>query len=439
MNDRSPIKLARLATILWTISFVIIVALAVHKLLTRGSSDFDIFYIAANAVVAGDDIYNGNPGYLYPPTPAIAMAPLAWLPLKAASVVWAGLLAVMTGLAFWFGGRGVMRQLGGRIDAATLPVMGLISLALIFRPLRATLNLAQTDVPVVLATTVGMLAYSSGRWQRGLGAGLALGGVATIKYLTLGLIPLLMLRARVSMAVMIVAGFVLLLLSGSLIFGWAQNLEYIGVAFSGVAGLMGIDVAADGRGDPAPLTFIRSVSIPSVVARAFYGGDDHAAIPSWLAPATSGAAGALCLATGWIMYAAHGFRLWLGPRWADSPRATAAVKMLEWTGVLVAVLALSPQTTTRHTVLLLPLMLVASQLLVLPFSPPRRLLVAAMGAAVSVGTPREIGGPMVGVLGFYFSVLWLGLGWARWVNTSNVPLDLTDKAGEHASATPGGR
>jgi alpha-1,2-mannosyltransferase len=69
------------------------------------SNDFNVFYHAASEVIAGRDPYQSSLGewtpYLYPPLLAVALTPLALLPLPVAAYVWFLINAVSTFAAAW--------------------------------------------------------------------------------------------------------------------------------------------------------------------------------------------------------------------------------------------------------------------------------------------------------------------------------------------------
>lgn len=389
------------------------------ELETGSSGDFVHYYHAAQAVLDGADLYAaGIRWYIYPPLFAVLLAPLAVLPFGAAAASWTALNAALIVATLVVGARECVRRFGPRVDEALLPVALLVAALVMSDKIRADLRLGQTDALILLAMTLGLVWVG----RRAALCGLAIGFVINIKYQGLVFLPYLLVRRRWREAAWSAAWSAAFALSTSLVFGWERNLGYLRSAFAGLAeGVFGSVRSGEGRPTLFPLEWERSVSIPSVLARAAGALGAPAALV-WLGTLVL-AAGAVSI--GWAIYRRHGFGLW------GSGQAPAVVG-LEWCGLIAGVLAFSPQTTSRHLYALLLPVLAASVLLVgrRPWAegaPARWPLLAAMlvlaaglrlppgggGFEGAVAWWRAVGGATWCQLVFFFALLWAGLGWAR--------------------------
>jgi len=406
--------LARAATIAFWLVFAGLTVWAILRHGFRGGGDWPIFYNAAVAITDAVNPYAATDGfYLYPPLFAILLTPLVPLGQYAAGAVYAVINAAAAATALWWGAGVVARAFRGNLDAATRPVVALIALLVINKPLFVAMRLGQSDSLIAL----GLVAALAWAWSgRRLLAGAAVGLTAHVKFHTLGLVPLLAWRRDGRGLLGVVVGIALGVAVGAVVMGPAANANGIATSLGGIAQVLGLSDAPDSSA--APLTFGRSVSIPSTVARALAeepeeGSDQRypevVGLPIILG--VTAAAALACFAAGWALYAARGIPLFL--RRARTDPHAEPLAWLEWSAMLVGILAFSPQTTSRHTLILIPLALVAAQVLVLPGRPAARITLAVLAVTVAIGTPRDIGGPMIGILAFLFVTLWLGLSRAK--------------------------
>ncbi|MEM7623619.1 MAG: glycosyltransferase family 87 protein [Planctomycetota bacterium] len=426
--------LARGATIAFWLLFAGLAAWGVFRhsiglpdgLDARG--DWGMFYVAGSAVWEGVSVVDATGGlYIYPPMFAILISPICAIGPGVAGAIYQVLMCGAMAVALWWGSAVVVRDFRGKLDTATRPVVAMIAAAVVFKPMLKCVQLGQTD-PWLALGIVGMLAWSA---TRPMLAGLLLALTAHVKYTTLALLPVLMWRGywRLAGATLASVGGVFLI--GAALLGWEENLRAT-FASVGVLGEL-VGIIDDAPNFVHPITFDRSIAIPSMIARTLPTVDGEPNIQGALA--IGGGLALLCLLVGWGMYAKAGVALWrvgnragkrVGRRGAEDGgehdrlgrglgRGVAAAPMLwlEVSGVVAAVLAFGAQTTTRHTALMVPLALVAAQLLVLPGSPRLRTLLASLAIAVAVGPPREAGGPIAAILGMLFVALWLGLGRVR--------------------------
>jgi alpha-1,2-mannosyltransferase len=182
----------------------------VRKQVASGN-DFPIYWSAARTILAGESPYGaerGLHGYVYPPFLALAVAPLAALPLAAAAGLWyaINLALILASL------RAAQRALATGLPSAAarwaLPAAA-VGLGGVFAD---NLALGQANLALLALTVTAVLWLLDGRRERGAGA--LLGVACCIKmYPALLLLPAL-LRGRWRAALGFAAG---LLVAGVLL------------------------------------------------------------------------------------------------------------------------------------------------------------------------------------------------------------------------------
>ncbi|HHN78495.1 MAG TPA: DUF2029 domain-containing protein, partial [Phycisphaerales bacterium] len=198
---------------------------------------------------------------------------------------------------------------------------------------------------------------------------IVLGFIGHIKYQSLVVLPYLLIRRRWRALTSTIVSAAAFALSTAAVFGWDRNAEYLRRGVGGLGRLFG-EPAVEGAANIFPITWIRSISVTSTIARF----QEWADLPAWSLPAMVLVAAGAALAAVLLLYKARGCSLFLRrDRTHDmtSPRAHALVAV-EWAGMITAVLVFGPQTTARHMVLLVPLVSMAAMLLVVPRSGIRR-------------------------------------------------------------------
>jgi hypothetical protein len=215
-----------------------------------------------------------------------------------------------------------------------------------------------------------------------------------------------------------------LALAPALVTGWHQNLHDWGASLSGLARLLGA-ASSDLSAPFGDVTFDKSISLTSAVAR-------------WLIPlagraAADAATAVIALAmlgACWLLYRAVGVPLLLRP--ADAPEEPA-LRYLEWTGLIVAILAFGPQTQGRHFVLLLPLYLGTAVMLRSPRGPRLPVVLGLLIIQAGLILPpanhdtyiravewwRAVGGASWCLLVLYLCYVWTGLRTAAVIRTTS--------------------
>lgn len=384
--------------------------------------DFHVFHDAFRAVLAGEDLYaSGTGGYIYPPLFATVFAPLGLIELQHAGALFSVLNGVLLIACLWLAASEFVRRFDARVDKAIVPAAMLVAYAIFGDKVRSEFRLGQTDLMVLCGLLLAL------RWlgPRPILAGILLGLAGNLKYQSLVMLPYLLVRGRwraLGGALVAMPAFAL---STALVHGWERNLAYLGRAFSGLSRMLGLAPPEIDGANIYPITWIRSVSLPSVFARI----QEAAALPSGATPALTLLAAGVCLAGVAVLYRRGGQALFLSRTAARddrSPRARALVA-LEWTGLIVAVLVFSPQTTARHVILMLPLGVLAGVMLLVPREGVRRLPLLAAGVflllalvlppggnqGAAVTAWRWIGGISIAALTLLYTTLCCGLRWAR--------------------------
>jgi len=382
--------------------------------------DFFEFFSGAEAMLQGKDIYEaGALGYIYPPLLAFLLMPIATLGLPAAAWAWLGVQVVVYTAALWLGAKEIHRRFGLPLDA--LSVCGLILLALLLNidKLRSELNMQQSNGILLLSFVLGL------KWldRRPVLCGLALAFGANLKYLTLIALPYLLIRRRWKAAGSLVVGTVAFALLPALYLGWETNLEYISRAFGGLGHLVSDVETGDASAKVFDADF--GLSVPAFAAR-FFGEAGQTTISLGFVLLVGG----VYCAAAWAIYLKRRTPL-LAKRGGDAERREPApgIVAIEWAGLMILALAFSPQTNSRHFVILLLPGMVAVALLSVhkhrasawPLIIGCVVLVAGMSlppggqaSEAAVDRWRSVSGSTWCMLFWYLTILWTGLGRVGW-------------------------
>jgi hypothetical protein len=417
------IQVKRLAIAIgWTLLLAYLFANALVRVPRSKTGDFAHFYHAARAMNEGEDIYaSWQQGYIYPPLLAFLYEPFALLSEHAAATTLLFLNVLLLLGSAVLGAKEFTRRFGTSADWATAG-LALAAVLLTVDKLRGEIQMWQTNSLILFMLTLALVLLD--RWP-GL-SGIALGLAFNIKYMTVVMLPYLLLRRRFAASAAFVTSALGFALLPAIRTGWQVNLDYLAVAYRGLFRMVGIDCA----GPAAQIWSIDnglSVSITSAFARV---------LPAWAALA--GAASVALSVLFWMshLYRQHNVAFWYRPdgvKHADSVPVAHAIAGLEWVGLCVMALVFSPQTNTRHLCLLL---LANTAAVVLLFQGSNRTEVprwplalgTAMLAAALMFPPggqelpwlegpwHHVGGPTWAALGMYATLLWFGLRHvqARW-------------------------
>lgn len=394
----------------WMSVICIVLALCCQTARHGGTTgDFPVFYWAGVRLPLGENIYEWIPqsgAYIYPPLLAAIFAPLSKLDQGSAAWLWAGINIALFVVCILLGARHVVRRFG--IPGGQSAEMGIALLAMLLSvgKVYVVVSGGQTDMLLVLGFTLGLIYHDRRPWL----AGAALALAANIKYTPLLFLPYLLLRRKWSAAAWTVVFFVVFGMAPALVCGWDHNLKLWGIALGGVARLFGYQGADLFKLSIGDAQSSGSISITSALSRAMQPG---------VGMAVSSAI-ALCIgAVSWRMYARRSI-----PLLRPSPATESVLIPVEWSCMLIGMLAFSPQTQGRHLVMLLPAWIVIAAMLLGPVSGVSRrwLIVGVAAAQATINLPpgsrmfeaavnawRSVGGASWGLLVLWFGLLWTGL------------------------------
>jgi hypothetical protein len=384
------------------------------KVFMTGCGDFEHFYLGAQALRDGTDLYaSGVRGYIYPPLIAFLFTPLTFFSVQTAAWI---MLVVNLALALactWVLSQEVVWRLDiGGSFGHVIVVMALTTL-LAAPKLRSELQMWQTNILLMTALVFALRVLDARPWL----AGLLLGFAFNIKYLPIIFLPYLLLRRRHAAAAWFVAGIGVFGLMPALVSGWDANLANWSVALSGIAHLLGLSTVMPEAANVDPIGIGHSISITSGLSRLL--GEN--------APPSHAMSIAACVAIAVALALRHVYAdrrkplfAWPAAQGQDAQPYRGMV-VLEWAALMALALAFSPQTNPRHASMLMMAFAPLAAILCFPSSKAARwpaLAAAAIlffGLAFPPNTPefakqlewwRMVGGAgwcMVLMLPFYFA------------------------------------
>ncbi|HEY2584946.1 MAG TPA: glycosyltransferase family 87 protein [Tepidisphaeraceae bacterium] len=352
--------------------------------------DFPTFYEAAQFAREHRDIYKaGNAAtdqtYVYPPLIAFAYGPLTHLSLANAAAVMLFVTAAQLLGGLFLGGAAILERLhpiregeapaeprfssqprlGGslalpkRRDAGTLFAIVALACLLGENEMRGVMTMIETD-------SLMLLMFALAFWwldRRPVLAGLALGLAFNIKYLSIVMLPYLVLRRRWSAVVGMLLGCVAFALLPALQLGWHEDLRCLRVSMGGLLRWVGVAPEASGSIKVHDIADGLSVSITSGLARVLH--------PHGLTNAqvmvVAAAVGVASLLTVALLYRINRLPLWIWPaRNGQRRQPFRALVALEWVGLVTVAIAFSPDTNARHLVLVAFVNLLGAALLLVP-------------------------------------------------------------------------
>jgi Glycosyltransferase family 87 len=398
---------------------------AISKISQGRMGDFPHFYYAALALRTGTDIHlSWRQGYLYPPLWAFLIRPLTAIDVMSAAKVQVLLNCSAAIVAAVLCSREVGRRLLGRVSAAQALLVALLCVFVVNNAFRAEIEMGQTNTWVLLATVLSLSLLDRHPWL----SGLALGFAFNIKFQTGAFLPYLLFRRRWMAALSLCAGIVFWSLLPMTATGWTTGVHNLAVAYLGMLDLFGLHTAMHVTAkNPMGAPF--SLSITSAMARIVGPGREGTALM------LSSGVLALWLLAVFAAYRRAGipFIHWPCARSQHAEKWRAATA-LEWAGIISLSLAFSPQTNSRHLILL-TLPVAAAGTLILRAPRERWLAAAALailacglllppgmpGARESLGWWRGIGGQSWSILGSCWLVYFAGLRYVSRCGTKACP------------------
>jgi hypothetical protein len=257
-------------------------------------------------------------------------------------------------------------------------------------------------------------------------SGMALGFGFNVKYLPIVVLPYLCLRRRWLVALAMVAGGVGFALLPAVQSGWQENLRHLSISFNGLLHMMGIDIGGTEAAAVGDVKTGFSLSITSAVARVA-----HRAKADALAPVVLGSIVGICMLVTIAFYLMNRLPLL---RWPAATKQSSqpfrGLVVIEWAGLMMGAVAFSPQTNSRHLVLVMPATALLATMILVPrrgvlrWPPLLAFVVLLLGLSYPWGGSRTMlardsrlwyryGGQGWCVLIGYGILLWGGLRYVR--------------------------
>jgi glycosyl transferase family 87 len=385
--------------------FAYFFTIAFRRIVTRRFSDFSVFYSAAQAMLRhGDPYVPQHRSYIYPPLIAFLYMPLALMsePHAAMIVLFANILFILIALLL------IAHESLWRLDLPhhllAVITVALVAVLLVPDKVKNELQMFQTNGLMLLMLALAL------RWldRKPLLCGIALGFACNIKYLPLVLLPWLLIRRRWQAAASCILSCIFFALLPAVQSGWKDNLTHLSTAFGGLGHLVGIDTQSAQSADIWNMRAGVSLSITSAIARITHRAKSEALmLPIVLAIA------AVVLAATAAIYRRRAIPFLRWPAAAEqSAQPFRSVVPMEWAALIALALVFSPQTNSRHLVLLLLATTIFSCMLLHPRKgiPIYPLLIAA--AVLLLGLTFPWGGTLTDFA--HQSRLWFTWGGQGW-------------------------
>ena len=362
----------------------------------KNPDDFKVVYSAARAMWNQVDIYARTAGmYIYSPFLAFIFQPLAALPEGAAANVWLVLSATIILVASMIAARKVTESwlLSAKETDPSVPwLISATALLLSVGKIRSDLYLGQTDCLIIIGL-VGVL-WSMDR--RPLLAGVAAGATANVKYLALIFVPYFLIKRNYRAAITSIISFLFFFVLPAVEVGFRSMKIYainaIAVLTKVVGGVDLMNLAAAGRSQKPVVNsaaWSNSVSLTSSVLRFTRS---HGVPDSVAATLIVLLFAAIVVAI--VLIGRHKGVDLLKPTTATTESKHGGAATIDWAALIVLALVFSPQTTSRHMILLMLVYTVGTGIVLAQKRTSLRILliVSMLATAVALSLPfRETG------------------------------------------------
>jgi len=411
-NKTSEIWQAIIITLLSAL-LISFTAHAAQKAARGDISDFQAYYVAATALCEHTDpyVFSDKP-YIYPPLFATLCMPLASLSIETAAACYIPIMVAAILLAFIWGIREFMSRFELPLRGILIGVSLLISFMIMEDRVKSDLQMFQVNSLLLFLSILSL------RWldRRPALAGIALGLAMNIKVFPIIFLPYLMFRRRWRTAASMVGSTVLFGLLPSVIIGWKTNLQYLAQSSAGFLSLLGIHLDVQQKAQIKDVTVSYSVSIPSGLARIL--GAEHSTIAGILVSSIL----IILIVFGTWVYRQRGLPRRNWPNWFQQQTSPwRAMVALEWSVLMAIALIFSPQTNSRHFLMLAPLAMLGSVLLVKTFRKPNGLFILTGTGLLWASLTLPPGSFRIPFL-YNAHVFWQFIGGPSWVVLASIPL-----------------
>jgi len=391
------------------------IAFTVHtfRRASRGDvSDFQAYYVAATALCDHADpyVFSEKP-YIYPPLFATLCMPLASLSINTAAACYIPIMVAAILLSFLWGIREFTDRFGRPQQGVLVAISLLIAFVIMEDRVKSDLQMFQVNSLLLFLSILAL------RWldRRPTLAGFALGLAMNIKVFPIIFLPYLIFRRRWKTAGAMLGSTLLFGLLPAAVIGWKTNLQYLAQSSGGFLSLLGVHMDVQQKAQIKDVTASYSVSIPSGMVRMI--GPEHTTL-AWIL--VWGILIALMIFGAWV-YGRQGL-----PRvsWPDQTRQQEqpwrAMVALEWSILTAIALGFSPQTNSRHLLMLAPLAMLGAVILVNTSRSRGWYFVLAGTALVWASLTLPPGSFKIHFL-YHAHVFWQFVGGPSWVLLASLP------------------
>ncbi|MEI6564218.1 MAG: glycosyltransferase family 87 protein [bacterium] len=405
-KTRSSIWVAAMIAVI-AIVFIWLTAYSTRKAARGDVSDFQAYYVAAQALCNHTDPYFfSEKPYIYPPLFATLCMPLTSFSIETAATLYLPLLVAAVLLSLFWGAREIMDRFNLRAEGILIGSVALITLLIMEDRIKSDLQMFQVNSLLMALLTLSL------RWldRRPVCSGAALGLAMNIKVFPLIMLPYLLFRRRWVAAGAMVASTAVFGLLPALALGWKTNLQYLAQSSGGFLSLLGVQTHVGGqKAQIKDVTASYSVSITSGMAR--IAGPDHALL-AWVVVVIA-------------LVGSFAFGIWayrragrMGFRWPDrieqQTQPWRAIIAMEWATLIAIALIFSPQTNSRHLLMVTTLATLAAVMLLKSYRKPGWGLVLAGTALLWAALTLPPGNHNVRLL-HDAHVVWQFIGGPSWV------------------------
>jgi|MDTC01.1.fsa_nt_gb hypothetical protein len=393
MNTPDPkLGLARLLWCGFGMLMVILALITIEKMVQGRDGDMhSFFYTAARLMI--DGTWRDHPqhalAYTAIPVALVPIMALALLPYLIASAVWATLSVLFLTAAAVIASACTIGRLDARVDAATMPVVAILGVAIVAANIVADLNLGQMDL---LTTFLLILAFHWLR-TRPIACGLCLAIASTMKFFGILFLPWLLLRRAWKQAATLIVGSIAL---------WAVMIPFLGLEVSS-AGLR-LAFAEEGRLQMAPTSGTPtgiSISAGAGLQRATDLLLDASLIP-WAVPTLLGLVG---------LFGITLYRVYRQPLFLRSLGTHKALDLVEFGAIPTLAIAIATGSHSRHGCMALLSACILAAILVTPGKRATRIMALLAMTVIVMSEAR-----LPDALGISDAWHWIGgFGWVMLV------------------------
>jgi hypothetical protein len=419
------------ASALWVglaVLFLVLILQINHRISTGHSGDFRHFYFAAGALLDHRDLYGPVPldvvehalrrpagpvekrwyttdteRYLYPPLIALLYTPVARLQFETAQRI-----VLLIDAFFIFAGivltsRLFVERFEFNTDGWLIAGAALLGTILNVDKVHVELQMFQTNSLMFFMFALSLYLLD----RKPILAGIPIGLIFNIKYLSLGILPWLLIRRRWGTAAACVVSTVVFALLPAVVSGWQENLDHLKVAFGGLLHMVGVH----GSAEQANVDDIRdylSCSITSAMARTTHAGQSLM-LPMFYAASVAMISALIAIG----LYLSKKVPVFAWPAAMQQiHQPWKAMIGVEFIAIVAATLCFSPQTNTRHLTLALLITIALSVLILAPRAATARVPAILGALLIGIGFIFPPGGQAP--QSHHLAHLWFGVGGQCW-------------------------